>query len=165
MRVARFGFALILLAASPALAAPPPDPATSVKADQVSTPTSASTGADQIAAPRGNLTSEPQLSRTLSPAEAPTGGPAAGQNRDATVARITGHDRCDPAAPDTDKRPECARILDQHADAFVPEQTAAPAPVDTTKTDSSSLVNSIVNGGTGTVVAIPPPKSAPDPHP
>jgi hypothetical protein len=167
MRALRLGLALILTTAGPVLAAPPPaDPATSVKADQVPVPAStAATDADQIAPPRSNLTGEQQLSRTLAPADAPSGGTAPGQSRDATVARIGGHDRCDAALPDTDKRPECARILDQHADAFIQDQPVAPAPVDATNTDSSGLVNTIVNGGTGTVVAIPPPKSSTDPHP
>jgi hypothetical protein len=162
MRLLRIALALTVLAAGAARAAPP-DPAASVTAGQVSAPRSTAVGADQIAAPQAGVTSEQQLSRTLAPVDAPSGGSTPGRGRDTTVARIGGHDHCDPATPGADKSPECARILEQNADAFAQSQPVAPAPVDT-NANATGLVDSIVNGGTGSVVTLPPAKPQSDPH-
>ncbi len=77
-----------------------------------------------------------------------TGTPAA------NVAAIHGTDHCDPAVGTPSEKADCQQMLQKEAEN-APDASApvAAAPVDTS--DSSSLVNGILNGGTGTVVAIP----------
>lgn len=81
-------------------------------------------------------------------------GGAAG-TKPANVAAVHGTDRCDPAVGTPSEKADCEQMLQKEAenapDASPP---TVAAPVDTA-TDSSSLVNGILNGGTGTVVAIP----------
>lgn len=124
---------------------------------QISRPQSTSTDAAQIASAPSSAVSTPQLSQVLHTADAPSGPATVADGRSATVAPIKGHDHCDAAAPGGADKPECKQILDAKADTFTPSVALQPAPVDT-RVDSSDLVNTIVNGGTGTVVSLPPPQ-------
>jgi hypothetical protein len=137
---------------------PPPSPQASVNAGQVATPNSSSVDTDQISPTRAASVGQTQVNGSGRTADAPAGPSSVSQGRNAAVAPIKGRDHCDPAAGSTTAKPECAQILDQRADSFNGAPAPQPAPVDTSaRTDSSSLVDSIVNGGTGTVVTLPPP--------
>lgn len=143
-------------AASPTEAGQISAPAASTDAGQISTAAGSPVDGGQITGRTRSLASEPQLSPTLQKVEAPPPLSSSDQSRNTATAAIHGHDHCDPAAGPSSNAPDCARILDNRADEFANTEPAGPAPVDTDKSQTG-LVDDIVNGGTGTVVTLPPP--------
>jgi hypothetical protein len=100
-------------------------------------------------------TSINQLSGAQPRVEAPAQLPSHSQGRDTSVGAIGGHDRCDPAAGASAHRPDCARIIDNRADEFAHAGDDQAAPAVNANAPAASMVNDIVNGGTGTIVTLP----------
>ncbi len=126
-------------------------------ADQiVAKPVAVDIDAGQITGASGKAaTAANQLSGSQARADAPPQLSARGQGRNTDIAAIRGHDRCDPAAGASARRPECAWIIDNRADEFARPGGDQTAPVVHADAPPSSMVNDIVNGGTGTIVALP----------
>ncbi len=156
MRRALFALGLVLGAvwATAAVAAPSPGEvgqavnagaASSVDVGQIAPRGGAAAVAapDQISAPGG------KAEAASLPASAPT---------DATSAPLVqGSDRCDPAAGREAGSAACRRLLSDSTTAATPQPAAGDTPVIANPDASpSSLVDSIVNGGTGSVVQLPP---------
>jgi len=119
-------------------------------------PGAADVSAGQITTPSGDAATAPnQLTGTRPRADAPPPLSARSQGRNTNIAVVKGHDRCDPAAGASAGRPECARIIDNRADAFAGAPEDQLAPVVHSDAPASSMVNDILNGGTGSVVALP----------
>jgi hypothetical protein len=119
-------------------------------------PGAADVSAGQIVAPSGGPALAPAQLTGLRPrADAPPRLSDPSQDRNINVAIVKGHDRCDPAAGASAHRPECARIIDNRADAFANASEDQLAPVVHSDAPASSMVNDILNSGTGTVVALP----------
>jgi hypothetical protein len=72
------------------------------------------------------------------------------------VSPVGGRDRCDPVNEIAADRAECARLAAAVRHAI--EEEPPPPVLLKPGADAESLVNGIVNGGTGTVVPLPPPK-------
>ncbi len=161
MRAARASLAglglALLIAAATASAQPAPSPQASVTEGQVPPPQGSAVDTDQIS-PTTTKVTQSQLSAIMRTADAPNGPTTVGQGRNAAVAPIKGQDHCDAAVEGAAAKPECAAILDRQAASFTPPPPApsSAAPVNT-NTDATGLVDSIVNGGTGTVVTLPSP--------
>ena len=151
--------------AAPPVGAPaqiPSSPATvasDIAPGQISSPSQSSTQTSQIAPPHSGPASAPQVS-------GPVNGPAVihqpqltqGQGNAVAVAPANGHDRCDPAASrDSARSAECAEILDNRSAQFKSASEPSAAAISPDQ-PSDLLVNGIVSGGTGTVVALPAPK-------
>jgi len=131
--------------------------ASSTDAGQISSGDASSVGASQISTPTATTSAPPQVSSSKLNASAPPALSNVGQGRNAAVAPIKGHDRCDAAAGGSAAQPECANILDNRSDDFTnTSQTAAVPQTPPTDKTSSGLVDDVVNGGTGTVVPLPP---------
>jgi hypothetical protein len=162
---------LLLTCNAPVSAQTSPSLADDVRAPELPT-SQASPGvaAAQIATGRGAADVSagqivtPSGGRALAPAQLVGQGPRAdaparlsdpSQDRNINVAIVKGHDRCDPAAGASARRPECARIIDNRTDAFAGAPEDHLAPVVHSDAPASSMVNDILNGGTGTVVALP----------
>jgi hypothetical protein len=158
------GLALAAILAAPASAAfADPSPSSAVDASQISQPLNpdgsarrAASAADagQISTAKPNGGAPAQLTAAKPRADAPPALSTVAQSRDATASPIKGHDRCDPANGASANRPECDDILDRKADQFDPPEQATAQTVDP-DASASSLVNHIVNGGTGSVVTAP----------
>ncbi|HEY5006793.1 MAG TPA: hypothetical protein VII42_02245 [Caulobacteraceae bacterium] len=126
-------------------------------ADQIAArPVAADVDAGQITGASGkSATAANQLTGSRPRADAPPQLSARGQDRSTNIAAVRGHDRCDPAAGASARRPECARIIDNRADEFARPGDDQTAPVVHADAPPSSMVDDIVNGGTGTIVALP----------
>ena len=72
------------------------------------------------------------------------------------VETVHGADRCDPATGSPAARADCERILRDEASTAA-GASSSTAVVDTTR-GASTLVNGILNSGTGTVATLPPAK-------
>lgn len=141
----------------------PPTAAASTNVGQISAPAAASVNASQVSAapspgPQSAASAPSQLSPIVRSVEPSPALSSASQGRTAVVTVVSGHDRCDSADPSAARRAECAAILDRRAEQFT--NAGAVAPVTTADPDApaSSLVNDIVNSGTGSVVVAPAPR-------
>lgn len=140
----------------------PSSPATvasDIAPGQISSPSQSSAQTTQIAPPKSGLDSAPQVS---SPVNRPTvihqPQVTTGDGNAVAVAPANGHDRCDPATSrDSARSAECAEILDNRSAQFKSASEPSAAPISPDQ-PSDLLVNGIVSGGTGTVVALPSPK-------
>ena len=149
--------AVLAGAASAQTASPAPTGAAKITETQIAAPARTAIGADQVSAPASSAAvGTQQLSQVMRTTDAPVGPGTVADSRDTSAAPIKGRDHCDAPA-NAPVKAECAQILDSRADNFATAQPEQPAPVDT-QTSSTNLVDTIVNGGTGTVVTLPPPK-------
>lgn len=165
MRAGAFlGLAIALVSGPCAYAATPTDqigadssPSSATDAGQISVPARAGDlNAGQISASPSAPTGARQLTKAPPNVDAPAPLSTASQGRNTSIAAVKGHDRCDATPGRPAQRPECARIIENRVEEFsapAPDQTAAKVDPDAT---ASGLVNDIVNGGTGTVVTLPP---------
>ena len=128
------------------------DPATT--SDQISSPAGSTTGASQIApASQADVGAAGQISVVTSRVDAPE--QAAARTLDTSAAPVKGSDRCDPAAAESARRPECAHIVDSRADELAPAPKTPPTTTVSPESSGDALVNGIVGGGTGGVVQLP----------
>ena len=140
--------------------APPPAPpgGTVTDAGQISSTARGDVCAGQIGAPAKGPASAPrQLNGAGRTAAAPPPLSVPSQGRNTAVTVVNGHDRCDPGTA-ASQSPECQRIVDKRADELAPPRAKSSPTIADTESDSASLVNSILSGETGTVVALPPAK-------
>jgi hypothetical protein len=123
---------------------------------QITAPSRADVSAGQIGAPTLGPASAPrQLTGAGARADAPPPLSTPSQGRNTAVAVVKGHDRCDPV-PGVPAEPDCERIADRQAEQRASQPPSQTPTIANTESDSASLVNSIVTGGTGTVVNLPP---------
>ncbi|HXQ15846.1 MAG TPA: hypothetical protein VN814_14610 [Caulobacteraceae bacterium] len=124
--------------------------------DQIAAPAGAAdVSASQITAPLGRAAIVPnQLTRHTLRADAPPSSSTPDQGRNTNVVAVIGHDRCAPGK--NVDRPECARIVESRPNEFTPAAQEQPEPVVHPDATSSGLVSDVLNGGTGSVVVLPP---------
>jgi hypothetical protein len=140
---------------APSIAGSQPSPVTDT--GQISSPATASdVNTGQAPGPsHAASTAASQLSGTSRAAEAPAPVSTPAQGRNTSLTAVDGHDRCDAAARRQADRSGCDRIIEKRADEFASPPPPSPT-ISNPDTPAPDLVNDILNGGTGSVVALPP---------
>ncbi len=130
-------------------------PQRAVDTAQIAPETRIITATVQIAPATAKAGAPAQLAPAARTAKAPPALSGVSDGRNVRLDAVGGRDRCDPANRTPADRAECERLA-LAARALIPEE--APPPAVDTEAKAASLVDSIVSGGTGTVVPLPPPK-------
>jgi hypothetical protein len=155
-RLLVIGIGLGLLGVTTAASTRAGPSATDADAGQISAHPRSDVSTGQIGGPaRGQASAPRQVSGSGRTAAAPPPLSSPSQGRNTAVGVVSGHDRCDPTAASA-QSPECAQIADRKPDELAPEPASQAPTIADTQSDSASLVNSILSGGTGTVVTLPP---------
>lgn len=142
--------AAALLSSSPGGAAP------AVEAGQIGPVRGTSVDPGQITTMGPPPVSAPQIPPPAEGTGVAAGAKGAERPRSVVVAPVRGQDRCDPATRGQSRPVDCDAILDRRAADFG-TGTSQPVPADPNRS-AAGLVDDVVNGGTGTVVTLPPPR-------